>query len=113
MNDQPVWKNQCDAARSLREQFGSETALGYLVGEKFRGFLRASQHEPALAADVPAFAAEITDSPGRSVNTCPEFAGWGPWVTFSMMQISRCSGPPGQWTRTSSPRLRTYCSSRG
>lgn len=61
LNDQPMWKNQCDAARGLREDFGSRTALGYLVGEKLRSFLRGSRRDPALAADVPAFVAEIKD----------------------------------------------------
>lgn len=55
----PIWREQCDAARSIKERFGSQKALGYLLGEKLLTFLRASDTHPDLAADLPSFVAEI------------------------------------------------------
>ena len=57
----PPWLDKCDAARSIKEQFGSEKALGYLVGEKFLDYLRASDRLPALRDDLPRFVAEIRE----------------------------------------------------
>src|SRR3989442_277514 len=59
MSESPLWKNQCDAARNLKEAFGPEIALSYLIGEKFFGFLRAVNRRPALRAELGAFRAEI------------------------------------------------------
>lgn len=56
-----IWVNQCDAARDIREAFGLEKALGYLIGEKFLNFLRAADQDPAFAGAVPRFVAEIKD----------------------------------------------------
>jgi len=55
----PRWKQQCDAARGIRDNFGTEKALGYLVGEKLLTFLSVSERDPTLATDLPAFVAEI------------------------------------------------------
>ncbi len=57
--DDPFWLQQCDAARSIRERFGSEKALGYLLAEKLLNFLRASAQHPSLAVELPKFVAEI------------------------------------------------------
>ncbi len=46
-------------ARGIKERFGSEKALGYLLGEKLLDFLRASDRHPALAVELPAFVAEV------------------------------------------------------
>lgn len=54
-----MWREQCDATRAIKEQFGSEKALGYLLGEKLLNFLRASDRHPALSAELPMFVAEI------------------------------------------------------
>jgi hypothetical protein len=29
-----IWPEQCEAAKSIRERYGAENALGYLVDEK-------------------------------------------------------------------------------
>ena len=58
----PPWREQCDAARSIKERFGSEKALGYLLGEKFLNYLRASDRVPALRDDLPQFVAEVRES---------------------------------------------------
>jgi len=55
------WIKQCEAAREVKEQFGSRTALGYLVGEKLLNFVSASDTEPDFAAELPSFILEITD----------------------------------------------------
>ncbi|MCC6349612.1 MAG: hypothetical protein IT347_08480 [Candidatus Eisenbacteria bacterium] len=56
---QPIWREQCAAARTIKERFGTQKALGYLIGEKLLAYLRASNARPDLAADLPRFAAEI------------------------------------------------------
>lgn len=54
-----IWVDQCDAARDIREAFGLEKALGYLIGEKFLNFLRVADQDPAFAGEVPEFIEEI------------------------------------------------------
>ena len=56
-----VWIPQCDAALGIRERFGIEKALGYLIGEKLLNFVRTSETEPDFAAEVPAFIARIRE----------------------------------------------------
>ena len=56
-----IWIEQCKAARDIREAFGLQKALGYLIGEKFINFLRAAEDHPEFAGEVPRFAAEIVD----------------------------------------------------
>jgi hypothetical protein len=56
-----IWVDQCEAARDLREAFGIEKALGYLIGEKLLNFLRAAKDDAAFAGEVPSFVAEIKD----------------------------------------------------
>jgi hypothetical protein len=58
MND-TKWRDQCDAARGIRESFGVAKALGYLVGEKFITFLRISDRLPAWRDELPTFSDEI------------------------------------------------------
>jgi hypothetical protein len=53
------WHEQCDAARSIKEHFGSEKALGYLVGEKLLNFLRTASTHADIAAELPGFVEEI------------------------------------------------------
>jgi hypothetical protein len=54
-----IWTDQCEAARDIREAFGLEKALGYLIGEKFLTFLETSDREPEFAAELPRFVEEI------------------------------------------------------
>ena len=56
-----IWMPQCDAALGIRERFGIEKALGYLIGEKLLNFVRTSETEPDFAAEVPAFIARIRE----------------------------------------------------
>jgi hypothetical protein len=54
-----LWLEQCEAARGIESGFGVRQALSYPIGEKFLGFLEATDEEPTLRADLPAFVAEI------------------------------------------------------
>jgi hypothetical protein len=54
-----VWIDQCEAARNIKEAWGTEKALGYLIGEKLMNFMRASDQRPEFAAELPRFIEEI------------------------------------------------------
>ena len=54
-----IWIEQCEAARDIRDAFGTRKALGYLIGEKFLNYVRASDSDPSWAAKLPLFTAEI------------------------------------------------------
>jgi len=47
-----VWIEQCEAARDIREAFGLEKAIGYLVGEKLLNFLETAELTPNGFRDV-------------------------------------------------------------
>ncbi len=42
MNPREIWMDKCEAARGITENFGTENALKYLIGEKFLEFLDAA-----------------------------------------------------------------------
>jgi hypothetical protein len=52
-----IWIDECAATEDIRESFGPEKALDYLIGEKLLTFLMASEQDPEFAAEVPAFVA--------------------------------------------------------
>ena len=54
-----IWIEQCEAARGIREDFGTEKALGYLIGEKLLNFMRAAANSPDFERELPNFVAEI------------------------------------------------------
>lgn len=54
-----IWSEQCDAARDIREVFGLQKALGYLIGGKLLNVLRASDQDSAFASELPRFVEEI------------------------------------------------------
>lgn len=54
-----IWIDQCEAARDIREAFGVQKALGYLVGEKLLNFVEAADQDLDLAAELSTFVAEI------------------------------------------------------
>lgn len=56
---QDIWKDQCDAARSVREKFGVVKALDYLIGEKLMTFAEAAATRPEFARELPQFVGEI------------------------------------------------------
>jgi hypothetical protein len=59
MNLCKIWIEQCEAARGIEDEFGTQKALSYLVGEKFLDFLEAAERDSTFRAEVPAFVAEI------------------------------------------------------
>ena|SRR5687767_10572558 len=54
-----IWKEQCQAALEIRERYGIDKALGYLVGEKLLNFIRAGDEDDDFAGELPLFVAEI------------------------------------------------------
>ena len=40
MDFHKIWEEQCEATRTIRERFGIENALDYLIGEKLLNFAR-------------------------------------------------------------------------
>ena len=51
--------DQCEAARGTEDEFGTQKALSYLVGEKFINFLETADDNPKFRTEIPAFVAEI------------------------------------------------------
>ena len=61
---QEIWKEQCEAARSVREQHGVVSALDYLIGEKLMIFAETAVSRPEFARELPRFVAEICSTFG-------------------------------------------------
>jgi hypothetical protein len=54
-----IWIDQCEATEGIRDHFGLQNALDYLIGEKLFHFVQAAEQHPEFAAELPAFVAEI------------------------------------------------------
>jgi hypothetical protein len=54
-----IWIEKCEAARRIEDEFGTDKALSYLIGEKFLDYLEAAERHPDFRAEIPAFVAEI------------------------------------------------------
>ena len=54
-----IWIEQCEAARRIEAEFGTQNALDYLIGEKFLNFLQAAEDDADLRAEIPAFVGGI------------------------------------------------------
>jgi len=59
MDFHKIWQEQCAAARTVRERFGVENALDYLIGEKLLNFAKAADQDPEFAAELPCFQAAV------------------------------------------------------
>lgn len=53
------WIDQCEAAEGIEDEFGTQKALEYLVGEKFLNFLEAAETNADFRAEISAFVAKI------------------------------------------------------
>jgi len=53
------WIEQSDAARNIENEFGTQKALDYLVGEKFVNFIEAAETDADFRAQIPNFVAAI------------------------------------------------------
>jgi hypothetical protein len=62
---QKIWIDQCDATANVENNFGTQPALDYLIGEKFLDFLEAAEHDGDFEAEIPAFVARIKTIFGR------------------------------------------------
>lgn len=54
-----VWKEQCEAAESIRLQYGIASAFDYVVGEKLLTFAQAAEEHPEFARALPQFVSEL------------------------------------------------------
>jgi hypothetical protein len=54
-----IWIEQCEAARQIEAEFGTQNALDYLIGEKFLSFLQAAETAADFRAQIPAFVGGI------------------------------------------------------
>jgi hypothetical protein len=54
-----IWIEQGAATENIREHFGLEDALDYLIGEKLFSFVMAAEQNLEFAAELPALVAEI------------------------------------------------------
>lgn len=54
-----IWLDQCEAAENIEDDFGTQKALEYLVGDKFLNFLEAAETDADFRAEIPAFVAKI------------------------------------------------------
>jgi hypothetical protein len=58
---QDIWKEQCEAARGIRDRHGVVSALDYLIGEKLLTFAEAAVTRPEFARELPRFVAVVRD----------------------------------------------------
>ena len=61
MDFQKIWIEQCDAAEGIKERFGTQDSIRYLIGEKFINFLRESGRRPEFARELPKFSARVKE----------------------------------------------------
>ena len=54
-----IWIEQFEAAENVEDDFGTQNALDYLVGDKFLNFLEAAETDKDFRAEIPAFVAKI------------------------------------------------------
>ena len=54
-----VWREQCEAAETIRHQYGIGSAFDYVVGEKLLSFAAAAEGHPGFARALPRFVSEL------------------------------------------------------
>lgn len=75
-----IWIEQCEAARGIEDEFGTQKALAYLVAEKFLNYLEAAENDAELRAEIPAYVAEI-----KTI--------FEPWQLFECLATARQTEP--------------------
>jgi hypothetical protein len=80
MQPREIWTGQCEAARGIEDEFGTQKALDYLVGEKFLNFLEVAETHAEFREEIPAFVAEIQ-------------AIFEPWQIAQYLETARQTGP--------------------
>jgi len=56
-----VWIEQCEAVEKIEAEYGTEKAMGYLIGEKLLRFLAVAETKPEWRAEIPQFIAKIQE----------------------------------------------------
>jgi hypothetical protein len=94
MDFHKIWIEQCDAAQGIEDEFGTQKALEYLVGEKFLNFLEAAEANADFRAEIPTFVARIK-------------AIFEPWQLAQYLETARETEPfdPGLFEPRSFPEL--------
>ena len=59
MTPHKIWIEQCQAAKGIEVEFGTNKALDYLIGEKFINFLEVAEDDAAFSEQIPDYVAEI------------------------------------------------------
>jgi len=59
MEQHKSWIEQSEAAEGIEDEYGTQKALEYLVGEKFLNFLEAAETDADFRGEIPAFVAKI------------------------------------------------------
>ncbi len=54
-----IWREQCEAAESIRLQYGIVSSFDYVVGEKLLAFAEAEEEHPEFARALPQFVSEL------------------------------------------------------
>lgn len=54
-----IWIEQSEAARRIEDDFGTDKALDYLIGDKFLNFLEVAETDPSFQVEISAFVSEI------------------------------------------------------
>ena len=54
-----AWREQCEAADSIRLQYGIGSAFDYVVGEKLLTFAEAAEEHAEFARALPQFVSEL------------------------------------------------------
>jgi hypothetical protein len=54
-----VWIEQCEAAKQIEAEFGTQKALDNLIGEKFLKFLQAAETDAEFRVEIPDFVGGI------------------------------------------------------
>jgi hypothetical protein len=75
-----IWIEQCEAARQIEAEFGTQNALDYLIGEKFLNFHQVAEDDADFRAEIPGFVAGI-----RTI--------FETWQLAEYLQTSRRSEP--------------------
>ncbi|SRR5260370_4091910 len=56
-----IWMEQCQVTLTIRQRFGVQSALDYLVGEKLLHFAEKADRHPEFAAELPRFQAAVCE----------------------------------------------------
>jgi hypothetical protein len=75
-----IWIEQCEAAKGIENDFGTQKSLDYLVGEKFLDFLEAAETDAKFRDEIPAFVASIKNI-------------FEPWQLAQYLETTRTTEP--------------------